>query len=165
MLTINGRASTIGYAPSVRWLLLLLVLSACGGSGGAPGADLSGFPTARILVNGVEFEVYVATTFAQQARGLMNATEEQLLPLPDGTPRGMLFVFPSEMTVSFWMRDTYVPLDLAYARADGVIAEVFDLMPLDETPVTSGEPVQYALEALSGTFAANGIAPGSLIEP
>lgn len=149
----------------MRRLLLLVILSACGGAAGASGADLSGFPTARILVGGVEFEVWLATTVAQQARGLMLATEEQLLPLGDGTPRGMLFVFSTEATRSFWMRDTYVPLDLAYARADGTIAEVHQLVPLDETLVVSGEPVQYALEALAGTFAAHGIAPGALIEP
>jgi len=165
MLTINRTASTIGYPLCMRRLLLLVVLSACGGSGGASGADLSGFPTARILVNGVEFEVYVATTAGQQAQGLMFATEDQLLPLLDGTPRGMLFVFSTEATRSFWMRDTYVPLDLAYARGDGVIAEVHELVPLDETPVVSGEPVQYALEALAGTFAAHGIVPGAVIEP
>jgi hypothetical protein len=114
-------------------------------------------------VGGVEFEVWVATTFAQHAQGLMNATEEQLLPLPDGTPRGMLFVFLGEATRSFWMRDTYVPLDLAYATADGTIVEIHELVPLDETLVTSGEPVQYALEALTGTFAAEGISVGSVI--
>ena len=148
----------------MRRLVLLVFLSACSGSEGASGADLSGFPKARILVNGVEFEVYVATTVAQQAEGLMNATEDHLLPLPDGTPRGMLFVFPTEAIRSFWMRDTEVPLDLAYARADGTIAEIHQLVPLDETPVVSGEPVQYALEALEGTFAAEGIAPGAVIE-
>jgi uncharacterized membrane protein (UPF0127 family) len=149
----------------MRRLLLVVVLSACGGGEGAPGADLSGFPTARILVGGVEFEVWLATTFAQQQQGLMNATEEQLEPLPDGTPRGMLFVFATEATRSFWMRDTYVPLDLAYATADGMIVEIHDLAPLDETLVTSGEPVQYALEAPAGTFAAEGIAVGSVILP
>jgi uncharacterized membrane protein (UPF0127 family) len=149
----------------MRRLLLMGVLSACGGGEGAPGADLSGFPTARILVQGVEFEVWVATTFAQYSQGLMNATEEQLEPLPDGTPRGMLFVFASEAVRSFWMRDTYVALDLAYATADGTIVEIHELVPLDETPVTSGEPVQYALEALAGTFAAEGIAVGSVILP
>ena len=148
----------------MRRLLLLLILSACGGEG-ASGADLSGFPTARILVNGVEFDVYVATTFVQQAQGLMFATEEQLQPLLDGTPRGMLFVFSTEATRSFWMRDTYVPLDLAYAKADGTIVEIHQLVPLDETLVVSGEPVQYALEALEGTFAAHGIGPGAVIVP
>jgi len=147
----------------MRRLLPLLLLAACSGGGGASGADLSGFDTARITVNGTEFEVWLAETPAQQAQGLMFATESQLLPLPDGTPRGMLFLFPSESLLAFWMRDTYVPLDLAYARADGVVAEVHQLVPLDETPVVAGEPVQYALEALSGTFAQYGITPGAVL--
>src|SRR5262245_24956186 len=119
----------------MRRVMVLAFLSACGGGEGASGADLSGFPRARILVGGVEFEVYVATTTAQHAQGLMNATEEQLEPLLDGTPRGMLFVFATEATRSFWMRDTYVPLDLAYARDDGSIIEIHAMEPLDETPV------------------------------
>jgi uncharacterized membrane protein (UPF0127 family) len=146
--------------------LLLLLAAACGGGEGgpgAPGADLTGYETARITVNGVEFEVWLATTFAQRQQGLMFATESQLDPLPDGTERGMLFVFSSEANLSFWMRDTYVPLDLAYARADGTIAEIHDLVPLDETPVPSGEPVQFALEVYSGTLQANGIAAGDVI--
>jgi uncharacterized membrane protein (UPF0127 family) len=147
----------------MRRTLLVAVLSACGGGEGAPGADLSGFPTARVLVGGVEFEVYLATTPAQQAQGLMNATAEQIEPLLDGTPRGMLFVFPDEATRSFWMRDTFLPLDLAYATADGLVVELHELVPLDETMVTSAEPVQYALEAPAGTFAAEGIAVGSVI--
>ena len=71
----------------MRRVMVLAFLSACSGSEGASGADLSGFPKARILVGGVEFEVYVASTTAQQAQGLMFATEEQLEPLEDGTPR------------------------------------------------------------------------------
>ena len=148
----------------MRRLMVLVVLSACSGSEGASGAELSGFPKARILVNGVEFEVYLATTPSQRAEGLMNATEDHLLPLPDGTPRGMLFIFPTEAVRSFWMRDTEVPLDLAYARADGTIFEIHQLVPLDETPVPSGEPMQYALEALEGTLAAEGITPGAVID-
>jgi uncharacterized membrane protein (UPF0127 family) len=148
----------------MRRLILLLGLAGCSDGGDAPGAELSGFRTARISVGGVEFEVWLAETFAQRARGLMFATEEQIAPLGDGTPRGMLFLFDDETLLSFWMRNTYVPLDLAYVRADGTIAEVHDLVPLDETPVVSGEPVQYALEALAGTFAAHGIAPGATVE-
>jgi uncharacterized membrane protein (UPF0127 family) len=148
----------------MRRVMVLVFLSACSGGEGASGAGLSGFPKARILVGGVEFEVYVATTPAQQAEGLMNATESQLEPLFDGTPRGMLFVFPTEAVRSFWMKDTEVPLDLAYARDDGTIAEIHGMVPLDETPVVSGEPVQYALEALEGTLAAHGIAAGAVIE-
>lgn len=144
--------------------LALLLLAACSsGDTGPPGSDLSGFETARISINGAEFEVWLAKTAAQQQQGLMFATADQLDPLPDGTARGMLFIFSSERFLSFWMRNTYVPLDLAYARADGVIAETHDLVPLDETPVTAGEPVQFALEVFTGTLARSGIGVGDLI--
>jgi len=144
--------------------LALLLLAACSsGENGPPGSDLSGFETARISINGAEFEVWLAKTAAQQQQGLMFATAAQLDPLPDGTARGMLFVFSSERFLSFWMRNTYVPLDLAYARADGVIAETHDLVPLEETPVTAGEPVQFALEVFTGTLASKGVGVGDLI--
>ena len=143
----------------------LLLLAACssGDAGPPPGSDLSGFETARISINGAEFEVWLAKTTAQQQQGLMFATADQLDPLPDGTARGMLFVFTAERFLSFWMRNTYVPLDLAYARSDGVIVETHDLVPLDETPVTAGEPVQFALEVFSGTLVTEGIGVGDLI--
>ncbi len=125
------------------------------------GADLSSFRTARIEVNGVPIEVWMAETPAQQMHGLMNVTADQLAPLPDGTPRGMLFVFPSEQVVSFFMRDTIVALDLAHFRNDGMLVETHALVPLDETPVLSGQPVRYSLEVPAGTLALQGIALGA----
>jgi uncharacterized membrane protein (UPF0127 family) len=145
--------------------MLFATLAACGGGGGAtpPAGGLADFATARIAVDGVDFEVWVAETAAEHARGLQGATAADLQPLLDGTPRGMLFVFPIASRLGFWMRDTGVPLDLAYARADGTIVEVHALVPYDETPVVAGEPVVYALEAVAGTFLAQGIGPGSVI--
>ncbi|MHC4548536.1 MAG: DUF192 domain-containing protein [Planctomycetota bacterium] len=144
-------------------LVLLLVAAGCSGGDGAQGADLSGFEIARITINGQEFEVWLAKTTAQQQRGLMFATAAQLDPLPDGTERGMLFVFASEAFRSFFMKDTFVPLDLAYATADGTIVERHALVPLDETPIPSGQPVQFALEVFQGALDAHGIGVGDVI--
>jgi len=149
-------------------LLPLLLAAACGNSASTcsclpPGADLSGFRIERIAVDGLAIEAWLAETPAQQSQGLMNATEEQVAPLPDTTPRGMLFLFPAPAFLSFYMRDTYVALDLAYATADGTIVEVHDLVPLDLTPVLSGQPVQYALEVPAGTLQALGVGPGSVL--
>ena len=146
----------------MRFAALLLLAGGCSSSS-RTGADLSGFDTARITANGVEIEVWLADTGAQQLQGLMFATEVQLDPLPDGTPRGMLFRFASEDFRSFFMKDTFVPLDLAYATADGTIVEIHSLVPLDLTPVTSSEPVQFALEVPAGTLAAEGIGVGDVI--
>lgn len=150
-----------------------LGLSACGmggsstaGSatgGGIPpltASDLGSLQTLRIDVDGVAFEVWLAQTPAQQQRGLMFATAEQLAPLPDGTPRGMLFPFPSDRMAGIVMNNTYVPLDLAYIRSDGEILEIHELTPLDGMVVTSGQPVRYALEVNAGELAARGIGVG-----
>jgi hypothetical protein len=114
-------------------------------------------------VDGVEVLAWIAETPAQHAQGLMHATAAQLAPLPDGTPRGMLFVFPGPSAVSFTMRDTFVALDLAHFRADGILAEVHALTPLDETPVPAGEPVTYSLEVRSGDLSAHGIGVGDVL--
>ena len=141
------------------------LLAACGGSDVVVpvGADLSGFPTARIEIDGQPFEVWVAETPAQQTQGLMNAAPSQLLPAPDGTPRGMLFVFPSDQLVAFTMKDTWIPLDLAHFSAAGELLEVHELQPLVTTPVWSSQAVRYSLEVRSGDLAAYGLAPGSAL--
>ena len=151
---------------SPLWALVLVAACTSGGGGPPPGgggSDLSGFAIETITVDGVAIEAWLAETPAQQAQGFMDATEAQLADLPDGTPRGMLFVFAAPQPVSFFMRDTFVALDLAYIRADGTIAEVHELVPLDETPVPASEPIQFALEVRRGTLAANGLGPGSVL--
>lgn len=155
-------------------LLAGALLSGCGGAGGRPvvtnpnaqepqGADLSGFDVARIQVDAVTLETWLAQTLVQQQQGLQDATEEQLAPAQDGTPRGMLFVFASPRLLSFWMQDTFVALDLAYIRADGTIASIHAMAPLDEGVVFSTEPVQYALEVPAGTLGALGLGVGSTL--
>ena len=151
-----------------RWVLLgfAVLLSACGASGtptptGAlpptRSTDLSSLRTLRIDVSGVTFEVWVAETPTEQQRGLMFVTPEELAPLPDGTPRGMLFPFPSDRIVGFVMNNTYVPLDLAFIGADGEILEIHDLRPLEEAAVTSRQPIRYALEVNAGDLSDHGI--------
>lgn len=149
-------------------LAVALLAAACGGGGGDDGSSagtLDGFSRARISVGGVVFEAWLARTPDERARGLMFAGEEDLAPLPDGTPRGMLFLYDEDRLLSFFMRDTFVPLDLAYAAADGRIVETHRLQPLDETSVVARVPVRYAFEARQGTFAALGIGVGDVIVP
>ncbi len=147
-------------------LVALVFVAGCGASPSAPRvptANLDALPTTRILVGGAEVEVWLATTPAQQEQGLMFATPEQLAPLPDGTRRGMLFVFDPAAFVSFYMRDTFVPLDLAYIRFDRFIVAIHDLAPLDETMVLSTEPVAFALEVPAGTLSELGVDVGDAV--
>ncbi len=77
---------------------------------------------------------------------------------------GMLFVFDREQILSFWMKNTRIPLSLAYIKKSGVISQIFDMKPYDERPHMSKEKVLYALEVNRGWFSKNNIRPGYKIE-
>ena len=91
------------------------------------------------------FDIYLALTDEQRARGLMFVRE---LPITTG----MLFVYEREQPVSMWMKNTYIPLDMVFARADGTVSSVVRRTePLSLRSVASVEPVMYVLELNSGT--------------
>ncbi len=99
----------------------------------------------------------VAKTGEERQAGLMHREK-----LEDG--RGMLFVFSRPQPLGFWMKNTTVPLSIAYINADGVIREIHDLQPLDETPVQSFfRDLLYALEVPQGWFARHKILPGDRV--
>jgi len=103
----------------------------------------------------VEVRVEVADDPFEQARGLMHRKAL-------GKNRGMLFVFPGEEERSFWMRDTTIPLSIAYIDSRGRITDILDMKPLDDKPphYVSSEPVQYALEVNQGFFEERGVKVG-----
>jgi uncharacterized membrane protein (UPF0127 family) len=77
---------------------------------------------------------------------------------------GMLFVFGGPMRASFWMRNTLIPLSCAYIDPDGVILEIHDMKPLDETPIQAQtDRVQYVLEVKQGWFDRNKVSAGMLV--
>jgi hypothetical protein len=106
-----------------------------------------------------EFVVELAVTPEQRSRGLMFRRE-----LPDR--RGMLFDFgPGETDVSMWMRNTYIPLDMVFIRADGTIRHIAaDTVPFSETIIPSTGPVKGVLEVIAGTCRRLGIVPGDRVE-
>lgn len=100
------------------------------------------------------FEVEVARTDAEQARGLMYRTS-----LPENG--GMLFPFSPPRPASFWMKNTLIPLDMIFIRADGSIARIAEeTVPQSLESVGSGEPVVAVLEIVGGRSTALGIAEG-----
>ncbi len=105
----------------------------------------------------VEVQVEVADERAERQTGLMGRTELA----PDA---GMLFVFGRERDLSFWMRNTLIPLSIAYIAADGRIVDIQDMAPLDETSHPSAEPAKYALEVNQGFFAKRGVEVGDRVE-
>jgi uncharacterized membrane protein (UPF0127 family) len=76
----------------------------------------------------------------------------------------MLFVYDNDQTMSFWMRNTYVPLSIAFIASDGRIIEIRDMYPLDETSVKSGRSVRYALEVPQGWFSRAGVRAGDVLK-
>jgi uncharacterized protein len=103
------------------------------------------------------FGVEMALTPEEQARGLMFRRE-----LPE--KQGMLFDFKREQPTSFWMKNTYVPLDMIFIRADGRILNIAEnTVPLSEALVSSRGPVQAVLEVIAGTTKKLGIAAGDRV--
>ena len=91
------------------------------------------------------FDIYLAIEDQQQRRGLMFVRE-----MPART--GMLFVYTDENYRSMWMKNTYLPLDMVFARRDGSIANIeSNTVPLSEKSIRSSEPVTFVLELNAGT--------------
>lgn len=155
-------------------LAVLLLLAGCGTSEeetGAPGGETpsgaigeevetSELPTVTIDASGgeeVEVSVEIAGTDAERQRGLMERTEL-------AEERGMLFVFEEEQELSFWMKDTLIPLSIAYIDEEARIVDIQDMEPLDESGHPSAEPAQYALEVNQGFFDERGVEVGDRAE-
>lgn len=113
--------------------------------------------TIRSATGEHRFTVEVAATLAQQERGLMFRRSL-------GPHEGMIFPYDPPQNVSFWMRNTLIPLDIVFIRADGTIARITHAKALDETPLPSGEPIATVLEIASGRAAELGIREGDRVE-
>lgn len=104
----------------------------------------------------VTFKVEVADDEAERSAGLMY---RNFLP----EDRGMLFVFPQQRQVGFWMKNTPLPLDLVFIDANGVVQGIRPGEPFSEAAISPGVPVQFVLELKRGTAAKMGIEEGSEI--
>lgn len=103
------------------------------------------------------FDIEVARNPDQLAYGLMNRTS-----MPEN--HGMLFMFPSENERAFWMKNTLIPLDMLFIRADGTIHRIHDsAIPHDPTPINSRGPVLAVLELNGGRAAELGIKVGDVL--
>jgi uncharacterized protein len=143
--------------PCVRlagWLLVLALLS-----GAADGVKAAEQQTLEIASKtGVHtFQVEMAITPEEKEHGLMFRRE-----LPEG--QGMLFDFQFDQNVAFWMKNTYIPLDMLFIRADGRILRIAEnTEPMSERNIPSGGPVRAVLEVIGGTAKKLGIAAGDRV--
>jgi uncharacterized protein len=121
---------------------------------GQPQPKLS---TIKLWLGPTEITAEQAITPDQVRTGMMFRKEM-------GENEGMLFIFGRGQPLSFWMRNTLVPLSCAYIDPAGIILEIHDMKPLDETPIQStSDQVQYVLEMKQGWFERNHIGNGTAV--
>ena len=137
-------------------LLLFLVFFLCSLSCKA----IEKFEKRELVIEGkagnVTLMTELAITQAQREQGLMYRKE-----LKDG--EGMLFVFQNDQLLSFWMKNTLIPLSIAYISSEGRILEIYDMRPGNLDPVRSSRSVHYALEVPQGWFGRAGLGVGDSI--
>ncbi len=113
--------------------------------------------TVELAIGTHKITAEVARTPEQRATGLMNRFSLQ----PD---HGMLFVFERPEPQGFWMKNTYMPLSIAFIDSDGRILNVDDMAPQSEDTHWSKGPAQYALEVRKGWFRERNIQAGARVE-
>jgi len=107
-------------------------------------------------VGGHALTAEIAIRPEQLERGLMF---RRMLP----ENRGMLFVFAAPKILHFWMKNTYLPLSIAFINADGVIIEIADMKPQTTVIHSSRAPAKFALEVNRGWFRRHGVAAGATV--
>ena len=144
-------------APRGLVVLLSLIASLCGPC--VIPAHAQSAPAPQTVQLGAGMHVItaeIAATDSARSRGLMYRKE-----LPPN--HGMLFVFEQANVQCFWMRNTVLPLSIAFIQEDGIIANIDDMQPMTDTSHCSSAPVRYVLEMEQGWFAKRGLQAGKKI--
>lgn len=154
---------------AVRLVALMSAIGFCAGacrngrSGGVPGASVVVAPAGPVVVlhageRSVPIRVELARTEAERERGLMYRNHLD----PDA---GMLFVFDREGPLTFWMKNTLIPLDMIFIGSDRrIVGIVDDAVPQTETPRRVNGTSRYVLEIGGGMSRRLGVAAGSFVE-
>lgn len=139
--------------------LAIALLFACGAGAENSGQRLSSKTVTVLKSDGrrVLLQAEIATTDTERSKGLMFRKE-----LKDG--QGMLFVFDRDQSLSFWMKNTLIPLSVAYIASDGKILEIHDMTPESLNPVDSDHAARYALEVPQGWFSRADLGPGDRLD-
>ncbi|MAI59010.1 MAG: hypothetical protein CML56_08545 [Rhodobacteraceae bacterium] len=114
-------------------------------------------PNREILIGDKRIRVEVAENEMSRNMGMMFRRELE-------ADKGMLFIFEDSAPRRFWMKNTFVPLSIAYISAEGKIINISEMSPLSESGVWSLGPAKYALEMNKGWFLSNGICPGDFVK-
>ncbi len=123
------------------------------------GASLDDFDGTELPVR-----AWIADDATERAKGLMFVGIDEMQPFDDGFERGMWFVFTSDQLGGFFMRNTYINLDIAFVNVDGMIVDTFTMTALDETTVRPSGLYRYALELREGVLTREGITAGQFVQ-
>ena len=115
------------------------------------------FDSAAFTIKDKPFTLEIADTDAKTQRGLMYRNAM-------AADHGMVFVFPTPSTAGFWMKNTYIPLDIIFLDKDGKVLVIHRRMPRDETGMGPDTPAQYVIELNAGTAEKIGLKPGDVID-
>jgi len=133
------------------FLFLVVAFSGCAAGNGPK------FEKRELVLEGagksIVIKAEIAKTDEERSYGLMHRKD-----LPDG--EGMLFVFERDEILSFWMKNTLIPLSIAFIASDGRIMEIRNMEPGNLDPVRSSRSVRYALEVPQGWFDRVGLGVG-----
>ncbi len=146
-------------------LVAAAALSVIGCSPSEPNR-LDALPRVRLKIGDQPFELWVADSFEEQEKGLMFISAADMAPLLDGTERGMLFVFDHTVRDSFWMKNTIIPLDIAYISTDGTVLSTYTMAALDgrSHQYPPAAPYRFAIEISAQRLDTLGVKPGTKIE-
>lgn len=113
-------------------------------------------PVVELTAGFHRIEAEVAANQADRSQGLMHRRA-----MPQN--RGMIFVFPVSAVHCFWMKNTPLPLSIAFLDEKGVIVDIDEMVPETETSHCPSRPARFALEMNAGWFKARGLKPGAVI--
>lgn len=145
------------------------LLAGCGGGGSDNGGGSSSLLSQRtfalssleqgpVAINGATFPSFIMDTNAKRQEGFMFVSEGDV-----DDDEAMLFVFADAAQRAFYMKNTGLPLDIAFIGADRRIVSIKRLTPFDESLVPSDGEAMYALEVKQGAFASRGVAVGQTV--
>jgi uncharacterized membrane protein (UPF0127 family) len=119
--------------------------------------DKSLLPVVALTIDGHAVEAEIANTETTRETGLMFRRDME-------KNHGMIFVFPDSEIRAFWMKNTFIPLSIAYMDANGSILNILEMPPQTEEPFYSSGQAKYALEMNTGWYKDNGVKAGDKVE-
>lgn len=136
--------------------ILRVLLLCCVFFLGGPVQAREPFGKTTLTIGLYKIDAEVADDEPERMQGLMH--RRTMAP-----QAGMLFIFEKAQSLCMWMRNTYLPLSVAFLDASGTVINIEDMLPLTEDSHCAGAPALYALEMNKGWFAAKNIGPGAKV--